>query len=124
MEEHAALLQSASVSWATVGATPGVTQIEIPMKSVVKQILVELLSGTYDQSVGSETMATEGCVALIDEVRLNLGGTVRRAVKGSMLCELNRLVMRGAPPQTDPTVGVANGKAFALALLFDMGLWD
>lgn len=124
MDEHLTSLPTAAVAWATAATTPAITQIKLPMKSVIKDITIELTAGLYDQSVGAEVMATEGCVSLIDEVRLNLSGDIRRAFKGSMLYELNRIFQRGAPLQTDPAVGVANAKAFALALLFDMGLWD
>ena len=128
MDEHFYSLSPVTVSWPLVSSTPNVTQIKIPNKTVNKQILIEI-NGTYDQSVGSETQGTEGCRALIDEVRMNLGGgiggsTLRRQFKGPMLFELNRIINRAALPQTDPAVGIAAGKLFKTTLLFDFGLFD
>lgn len=123
MDERKTSLATAAVAWATVATTPNITQIELPMKTVIKQILIEL-AGTWDQSVGAESQATEGNVALIDEIRLNLMGQVRRQYKGPMLFELNRAIGRGAFAQVDPTTGVAAGKAFSHSLMFDMGLFD
>lgn len=128
MDEHFYGLNSAAVAWPLVGSTPNITQIKIPNKSVHKQIMIEI-TGLYDQSVGSEVQATEGCRALVDEIRMNLGGgiggsTLRRQFKGPMLFELNRIVNRAAMPQVDPTVGIAAGKAFSTTFIYDFGMFD
>lgn len=123
MDEHLVSLPSATVTWATVGTTPPITQIQLPMKTTLKDILIEI-SGTYDQSVGVNVQSTEGCNALVQEVRLNLEGKLRRVFKGGALYELNRIVNKGALPQTDADTSVATGKAFNTTLLFDMGLFD
>ena len=123
MDEKLTSLPTQTATWPSAALAPSITSIELPMKTVLKQIQIEM-AGTYDQSVGAETQATEGNVALIDEVRLNLQGQIRRSFRGSALYELNRLVCRGANFQLDPTVGVASGKAFGLVLMFDMGLFD
>lgn len=123
MDEKTTSLATQTVAWATVATTPAITQIELPMKTVIKQILIEI-SGAYDQSVGAESQATEGNVALIDEIRVNLQGQLRRQYKGPALYELNRLVFKSAYPQVDPTTSVAAGKAFSSVFMFDMGLWD
>lgn len=128
MDEHFYSLPPVTVAWPLVTSTPNITQIKIPNKTVNKQILIEI-DGTYDQSVGSEVQATEGCRALIDEVRMNLGGgiggsTLRRQFKGPILFELNRVINRAAMPQTDPAPGIAAGKLFNTTLVFDFGLFD
>src|SRR6266849_2684888 len=126
MDEHFYSLSAVIVTWPLVTSTPAITSIKIPNKTVNKQILIEI-NGTYDQSVGSETQGTEGCRALVDEVRMNLGGgiggsTLRRQFKGPMLFELNRIINRAAMPQTDPAVGIATNKLFKTTLVFDFGL--
>jgi hypothetical protein len=123
MDEQKVALPTATATWATVGVTPNISQIKIPQKSVLKEILIEL-SGSYEQSVGNEAFGTEGCVNLIQEVRLNLEGTSRRTFKGPMLFELNRIMNEGAMEQTDPAVGVAAGKAFSASFVFPMQLFD
>jgi hypothetical protein len=123
MDERTTSLPSQAITWSSVSSVPALLQFELPMKEVVKQILIEV-DGTYDQSVGAETIATEGNIALFDEFRVNLQGTLRRQFKAGMLYELNRLNAGAAGPQTDPAAGVASGKVFNAAYIFDMGVFD
>lgn len=123
MDEQKVALPLGSAAWALVGTTPPITQIKIAAKSVLKGILLEL-AGVYDQSVGAEVQGTEGCVNLIQEVRINLEGTMRRVFKGPMLFELNRIMNEGAMAQVDPVVGVAAAKPFSAAFMYPMQLFD
>lgn len=122
---------SAAVTWATVGATPvaagdasGLVRIRLTRKALLKQLVLRL-SGTYDQSVGAETQATEGNPVLITNIQLDLNGRKVRVIPGGgVLYEGNRIVNKGAGPKIDPAVGVAVGKIFSSALYFDMGELD
>jgi len=129
-EEYHGFLGSLALAWAAVGSTPvvggnasGLGRMLIPAKTKLAGI-VSRLSGSWDQSVGNETQATDGCLELIQSLQLNLDGKVRRPFSGPILFELNRIVNRGAGPQTDPAVGVGNGKAFSALLYHDMGFFD
>lgn len=119
------------ITWATVSSTPsvggdsgGIARIRLTRKALLKQLVLRL-SGTYDQSVGAETQATEGNPALIIQVGLDVNGRKIRVVSnGGLLYELNRIVNQGAGPKSDPAVGVAAGKLFSSTLFLDMGELD
>lgn len=122
---------SVAVTWSAVGATPvaggdasGLARIRLTRKALLKQLVLRL-NGTYDQSVGAETMATEGNPVLIVNVQIDMNGRkVRVTPGGPLLYELNRIVNKGAGPKVDPSVGVAVGKVFSSTLYFDMGELD
>jgi hypothetical protein len=114
---------SMSFSWATVATTPGMQRLQIVQKALLKQLVIRI-SGTYDQSVGAETMATEGNPVLWDEIRLNVDGRTIRPRHGAVLYEMNKLVEGGSGPKVDPTTGVAAGKVFSCVLNYDMGFLD
>lgn len=129
-QEYEQPLGSAAITWAAVAAVPvaagdasGLVRIRLPRKALMKHLKIRL-AGSYDQSVGAETQATEGNPVLIQEVRLSLEGSPRRQFFGGVLFELNRLRNRGAGLKTDPSVGVAAGKAFSSTLIYDMGYLD
>jgi len=129
-QEYKSSLGSAAITWATVSSVPvaagdasGLVRMRLPRKALLKQLQIRL-SGTYDQSVGAETQATEGNPALIQEIRLSIEGTPRRQFYGALLYELNRIRNRGAGPKTDPSTGVASAKAFSCTLIYDMGFLD
>lgn len=129
-QEYRQPLGSAAITWATVSSVPvaagdasGLVRIRMPRKALLKHLQLRL-SGTYDQSVGAETQATEGNPVLIQEVRLSIEGNTKRPFFGGVLFELNRIRNRGAGPKTDPAVGVASGKAFSSTLIYDMGYLD
>lgn len=123
MEELDNPLGALTFTWAAVGSTPAVQRIQIPSKATLKQLVLRM-AGTYDQSVGNEAQATEGCSVLIKEIRLTCNGRKVRGISGAALYELNRLLFRGALTRTDPAVGVANGKAFAVNLIHNMIFGD
>lgn len=114
---------SLTFTWATVATTPGLQRLQIMPKALLKQIVLRI-SGTYDQSVGAETMATEGNPVLWDEIRLNVDGRTIRPRHGAVLYEMNKFVEGGAPPKTDPATGIAAGKAFSCTLFYDFGFMD
>ena len=114
---------SATVTWSAVSATPSLTRLQLIGKACLRQLVLRL-SGTYDNSLGTETIGTEGTPVLIDEVRLNVDGRVVRSVQGSTLYEWNRFVNQGAAPVTTPGTGAGTGKAFAATLFLDMGFFD
>ena len=122
---------SVAVTWSAVGATPvaggdasGLARIKLTRKALLKQLVLRL-SGTYDQSVGAETQATEGNPVLIQNIQLDLNGRKIRVTNGGgLLYEMNRILNKGAGPKTDPAVGVGAGKAFSSTLYFDMGELD
>jgi len=124
-------VSSVSIAWAAVGSTPvvagdasGIARIRLTRKALLKQLSLRL-SGTYDQSVGAETQATEGNPVLITNIQLDLNGRKVRVVPGGgVLYELNRILIQGAGPKVDPAVGVAAGKIFSSTLIFDMGELD
>jgi hypothetical protein len=122
---------SVAITWALVGSTPvvggdasGLARIRLTRKALLKQLALRL-SGTYDQAVGAEVMATEGNPVLITNVQLDVNGRKIRLVGGGgVLYEANRIVNQGAGPKVDPAVGVAAGKLFNSTLYFDMGEFD
>lgn len=112
-----------SFSWATVSTTPVMQRLQIIHKSLLRRLTLRI-SGLYDQSVGSETQATEGNPVLWDEIRINVDGRTIRPIHGAVLYEMNKLVEAGSPPKNDPSVGVAAAKAFSVTLNYDMGFLD
>ena len=114
---------SLTFNWATVSTTPAMQRLQIVQKSLLKRLTIRI-AGTYDQSVGAETMATEGNPVLWDEIRLHCDGRTFRHRQGSCLYEESKLVEGGAPPKVDPATGVAAGKAFSVTLNYDMGFLD
>lgn len=129
-EEYSASLGSVAVSWSAVGSTPvasgnasGLARVQIPSKTLLRALTLNL-SGTWDQSIGAEAQATEGCSTLIEQIRLVLDGVTRRVFKGPVLYELNRAANGGARVRTDPAAGIAAAKAFAVSLDLDMGFMD
>lgn len=114
---------SLTFNWATVSTTPSMQRLQLVQKALLKRLIIRI-SGTYDQSVGAETMATEGNPVLWDEIRLNVDGRTIRPTHGAVLYEQNKMVEAGSPPKTDPATGVAAGKAFSVTLAYDMGFLD
>jgi|CXWL01.1.fsa_nt_gi hypothetical protein len=123
---------SVAITWAAVGSTPvvggdasGLARIRLTRKALLKQLVLRL-SGTYDQSVGAETQATEGNPVLIQSVQLDVNGRKIRIVGGGggFLYEVNRIVNQGAGPKSDPSLGVAAGKLFSSTLFYDMSEYD
>ena len=123
MNETPTPLPVITVSPAAVGTVPTVQSVEMTMRSAVQNIQLQL-SGTYDQSVGAEAMATEGNPALIDSIWIEADGERVREWKGPALYEANRIMGGAALAQVDPAVGVAAGKAFSATLQLDMGRLD
>lgn len=132
MQEKKVTLGSATVNWTNgVGALPvvagggsdGLVRIPISLKVTVKEFRLRL-SGSWDQSVGAESQATEGNPVLIQSVQLDLDGDKRRLFPGSVLYELARLIGAGAPPKTDPATGTGTGKAFSSVVPYKMGFLD
>lgn len=114
---------SMSFAWSAVAVTPPLQRLQIVQKSLLRQLVIRV-NGTYDQSVGAETQATEGNPVLWDEIRLNVDGRTIRPRQGSVLYEMNKIVEGGAPPKVDPSTGVATAKAFSCVLTYDMGFLD
>lgn len=119
MEELDSSLGSLTYTWSAVGSAPASQKIQIPSKACLKDLVLRL-SGSWDQSVGTCTIATAGCLELIKAVRLLVGGQVRREVSGPNLFELNRIFNAGVQAQTDPDTSVATSKAFSASLIHSM----
>ena len=100
-----------------------VQSIELAMRTTIKNIQLQH-SGQYDQTVGAEVMATEGNLALIDSVWLEIDGVKKREWKGPALFEANRITGGAALSQVDPAVGVAAAKVYSSTLQLDMGRLD
>lgn len=122
-EEAENTIGTISVSWATVAAVPGLQRLQIASKTLLRRLILRQ-AGLYDQSVGAETQATEGNPVLIQEARLNADGRIIRRWPGSVLYEMNKFVVGGGGPKTDPSVGVATLKAFSTTLIMEMGFLD
>lgn len=126
-EQHSPLT-GANVSgapfWATVSAQPNKTTFDLSQRKVVTTGFLIEVAGQWDQSVGAEVQATEGNLALIQEVRLVLDGVIRRVFSGPVLYEIDRLSAPGAFPQTDPATGVATNKIFSSKLWYPMTFMD
>jgi hypothetical protein len=122
-EEVETSVGSLTFTWAAVTTTPSLQRLQLVGKTLLRQLVLRL-SGTWDQSGGAESQATEGNPVLIQEVRLNCDGRVIRAKPGAVLYEENRLMFRGAGPKTDPSTGNGTSKAFSCTLFFDMGFLD
>ena len=124
-------LGSVAITWALVGSTPvvggdasGLARIRLTRKALLKELVLRL-NGQYDQTVGAETMATEGNPVLITNIQLDVNGRkIRLHGGGGLLYEMNRIVNQGAGPKIDPALGVAAGKLFSSALFFQMGEYD
>lgn len=122
---------SVAITWALVGSTPvvggdasGLARIRLTRKALLKQLVLRL-SGTYDQTVGAETQATEGNPVLITNIQLDVNGRkIRIFGGGGLMYEINRIVNAGAGPKVDPVVGVAAGKLFSSTLYYDMSEYD
>lgn len=114
---------SMSFSWATVSTTPVMQRLQIIHKSLLRRLTLRI-AGTYDQSVGAESQATEGNPVLWEDIRLHVDGRTIRPIHGAVLYEMNKLVEAGSPPKTDPATGVASAKAFSVTLSYDMGFLD
>jgi len=123
---------SVSITWAAVGSTPvaggdasGLARIRLTRKALLKQLVLRL-SGTWDQSVGAETQATEGNPVLISNIQLDVNGRKIRLIGGGggLLYEINRIVNQGAGPKIDPAVGAGVGKVFSSTLYYDMSEYD
>lgn len=110
-------------NWATVGTTPVMQRLQIVPKSLLRRITIRI-AGSWDQSVGAETQATEGNPVLWEQISLNVDGRTIRPMHGAVLFEMNRLVEGGVPPKSDPSTGVAAAKAFSCTLDYDMGFLD
>jgi|GEM_PF-5023016 len=123
MNEKPTILPVISVSPAAVTTVPTVQSIDLNMRSTLENIQLQF-SGTYDQTVGAETLATEGNTALIDSIWIEVDGVKQREFKGPVLYECNRIMGGAALSQIDPAVGVAAGKAFSSTLQLDMGQLD
>src|SRR5437588_3854994 len=126
--EHPRILVPTTVPgagfWSAVSATPAKTVFDLSqVKTAITGFLVELV-GQYDQSVGSETQATEGNPVLIQALQLNLDGVPRRVMPGPVLFELDRIIAGGAMPKVDPTVGVATNKVFSHKMFYPMTFMD
>ena len=122
-EERSTAIGAAAFTWTTVASVPNLQRLQIIGKSLLKRMTLRL-AGTWDQSVGAETQATEGNPILVQEVRLNCDGRVLRRWRGPVLFEADRITFKGATLKTDPTVGIAAGKAFSSTLIMDMGFLD
>lgn len=114
---------SLTFTWGTVSTTPNLQRLQIVQKALLKTLILRV-SGTWDQSVGSETQATEGNPVLWDEIRLNVDGRTIRPRHGAVLYEMNKFTEGGAGPKVDPATGVAAAKAFSCVLSYDMGFLD
>lgn len=123
MNEKYTALPTIALTPAAVATVSPLQSIELPMRTTIKNIQIQH-SGDYDQSVGAETMATEGNVALIDSIWIEVDGVKQREWKGPVLYEANRIMGGAALSQVDPAVGVANDKAFSATLQLDMGRLD
>ena len=122
---------SVAITWAAVGSTPvvqgdasGLARIRLTRKALLKELVLRI-SGTYDQSVGAETQATEGNPVLVTNIQLDVNGRkIRLFGGGGLLYEMNRIVNQGAGPKVDPAVGIAAGKLFNSALYYQMNEYD
>lgn len=114
---------SLTFTWSAVAVTPNMQRLQIIHKAMLKTLIFRV-SGTYDQSVGAETQATEGNPVLWDEIRLNVDGRTIRPRHGAVLYEMNKFTEGGSGPKVDPAVGVASAKAFSCVLSYDMGFLD
>ncbi|OGT60608.1 MAG: hypothetical protein A3E01_09405 [Gammaproteobacteria bacterium RIFCSPHIGHO2_12_FULL_63_22] len=123
MNEKPTILPLITVTPAAVTTVPVVQTFDLNMRTTLENIQLQL-AGSYEQSVGAETMATEGNVSLIDSIWIEVDGVVQRLWKGPALYEGNRIMGGAALAQTDPAVGVAAGKAFSSTLQLDMGRLD
>lgn len=129
-QEYENTLGSVAITWGTVSAMPvsggdasGLARIRITRKALLKQLQIRL-AGSWDQSVGAESQATEGNPVLIQEMRLDLNGVKRRLFPGPVMFELNRIRNGGAGLKVDPATGTGTGKAFSSTIIFDMGYLD
>ncbi len=122
-EEIEQPLGSLTFNWSAVGAAPSKQSLLIPGRTLHRRLVLRI-AGTWDQSVGAETQATEGNPVLWDSIQLNLDGRIVRPIKGAVLFEWNRIMQKGAGPKTDPTTGVASGKAFSTTLYLDFAAGD
>ena len=124
MDQRTSLIGSFSVSGAGAPSLQSCS-LQIKDKGALKGLMVQI-SGTYDQSVGAETIATEGNPVLVNELRLRLDGNIRRGFRGGVIYELNKMASYGAgtAQKADPATGVASGKAFSSLLFYDMGFFD
>jgi hypothetical protein len=115
---------SGSPFWAAVSSQPNKTTFDLSQRKVVTPgFLIEVV-GQYDQSVGSETQATEGNTALIQEMHLVLDGVTRRVFPGPVLFEIDRLIAQGPFPQVDPATGIATNKVFSCKYWYPMTFLD
>lgn len=123
---------SVAITWAAVGSTPvvggdasGLARIRLTRKALLKELTLRF-SGTYDQTVGAETQATEGNPVLITNIQLDVNGRKIRLIGGGggLLYEINRIVNQGAGPKIDPVVGVAAAKLFSSTLFYQMSEYD
>lgn len=122
-EELEQSIGSITVTWPTVSSVPTLQRLQIVGKTLLRYLVLRF-SGTWDQSVGAESQATEGNPVLIQEIRINADGKILRRMSGPMLYELNRIVSGGGLTKTDPATGTGNGKAFATSFIYDMGFMD
>ena len=122
-EEITEPLGSMPFTWGTVSTTPNFQRLQLTGKALLTHITLRI-AGTWDQSVGAETQATEGNVALWDQIRLSLDGRTYRAIPGAVLFETNKIKNAAAGPKVDPATGIASGKAFSATLFYDMGFVD
>ena len=124
MDQRTSLIGSFSVSGASAPSLQACS-LQIKDKGTLKGLIVQI-AGTYDQSGGAESQATEGNPVLFNELRLRLDGNTRRSFKGGVVYELNKMSSQGAgtAQKTDPATGNNTGKAFSSLLFYDMGLFD